>query len=186
MKVQYVFEKYIGKVQLWFWTEIVSRVSVIHVLNVVWFVRGQVRARAECLHWDLSWGKRERWQELARFRDYTPLCLWFFCFEICFIHWWMTGDVSSDVTRLTHWGQEATQTRSRLSAVAQFSRQTPGLGSGSARAAQAGPGLLAPALVPGRTRRTQAATGTAWSLKGNTTFKSTIHFIKVLYEMCKI
>ena len=138
MKVEEVlrFEKYIGEVQLWFWTEIVSRVSVIHVLNVVWFVRGQVRARAECLHWDLSWG--ERWQELARFRDYAPVCLWFFCLRFVFIHWWMTGDVSSDVTRLTHWGQEATQTRSRLSAVAQFSRQTPGLGSGSARAAQAG------------------------------------------------
>ena len=52
MKVEYVFEKYIGEMQLEM--EIVSRVSVIHVLNVVWFVRGQVRARAECLHWDLS------------------------------------------------------------------------------------------------------------------------------------
>ncbi len=68
MKVEYVFEKYIGEVQLWFWMEIVSRVSVIHVLNVVWFVRGQVRARAECLHWDLSWvwPGRERGEREAR------------------------------------------------------------------------------------------------------------------------
>lgn len=65
---------------------------------------------------------------------------------------------------------------------AQFSlsRQTPGSGSGS------GPGAR-PALVPGRHQlghqprrrhRQPRSAGTAWSLKGNTIFKSTIHFIK--------
>ena len=127
---------------------------VFHVMNVIWFLRDQVRAGLNVYTGTWVWpdkrqGRGESWRGLGRLQaDSYRFVSDIFRSEIC--HWWMTvDDEVSDVgcllvTRLTHWGQEATQTRSRLSAVLPLSPDT-----GLRLRLRCCP-RARPALVPGR------------------------------------
>ena len=161
----------------------------------VWFLRcDQVRARAECLYWDLSLADkktRARW-EMTRITKSWSLCLWCLLRDRSVSLMTACCDVD-DVAKVWWWSQNSlTEVRRPQGpalvwaplSVSSHRDPAPALASLGRRWLWPRPGTSAwSESGAGSHRQTRGAAGT-WSLKGNVIFRS-IHFIKILYETFK-